>query len=97
MRQIYMHATSVIMSLPDIARTLGFLSDNRLKSLSRAPAPKTAKAVSDADAKSLIRLCEDEYWYRVWTIQEVLLAKELLIMTDTVQMPWWYLSSFCAC
>jgi hypothetical protein len=37
---------------------------------------------------SLLALCENEYWERTWVIQEVLLAKKLVLMYDNQRIPW---------
>jgi hypothetical protein len=37
---------------------------------------------------SLLALCENEYWERTWVIQEVMLAKKLVLMYDNQRIPW---------
>ncbi|EXJ56128.1 hypothetical protein A1O7_09059 [Cladophialophora yegresii CBS 114405] len=40
------------------------------------------------ELESLLALCENEYWDRIWVVQEVILAKKLVLMYDNQQIPW---------
>ncbi|KIW64732.1 hypothetical protein PV04_09645 [Phialophora macrospora] len=40
------------------------------------------------EMESLLALCENEYWKRTWVIQEVMLAKKLILMYDNQRIPW---------
>lgn len=42
----------------------------------------------------LTLLCNNEYWRRVWVIQEILLAKELVLMTESCLLAWTKFSQF---
>jgi len=39
-------------------------------------------------AKAILRLCEKEYWRRIWIVQEVLLAKEVKILCGGRCVQW---------
>ncbi|ETI21671.1 hypothetical protein G647_08018 [Cladophialophora carrionii CBS 160.54] len=40
------------------------------------------------ELESLLALCENDYWDRIWIVQEVILAKKLLLKYDNQKIPW---------
>lgn len=95
MGHIYNKALGVIVWLSGYSSALIFLQDNHLN-----PQRYTENCfsvggkVSNATLTELLDLCEDEYWYRTWVIQEILLAKELHIMSQCGKFSWHALSYF---
>ena len=55
--------------------------------------PQTAASIY-CFQESLTQLCEDEYWGRVWIVQEILLAKQLQVVYGYTQISWEKFSSF---
>ncbi|KAL9107941.1 MAG: hypothetical protein Q9227_007263 [Pyrenula ochraceoflavens] len=47
-----------------------------------------AKVRGEKLCESFIQLMECEYWYRIWTFQELVLARDILLLWGTKTMPW---------
>lgn len=46
------------------------------------------------DLEAVFRFLERSYWHRVWIVQEILLASELVLACGTRALPWSFLSSY---
>ncbi|ORY18343.1 heterokaryon incompatibility protein-domain-containing protein [Clohesyomyces aquaticus] len=87
MRDIYSGAESVLIWLGEPDET----SDLAMRTLAkRKPFTKgdIRKIWNAAQGWSVLKLCERQYWRRMWIIQEVILAKEAVIHCGSKEIEW---------
>jgi hypothetical protein len=98
MGRIYSAAQSVVVWLGEEADNSAALFDFLNRSTA-AGATQRSQTSNQIDSRtfwtSFKRLCQREYWKRVWIVQEVILARKLEILFGDKRMPWATLESAC--
>jgi hypothetical protein len=82
---IYMRAKRVLIWLGVVSMPLQHGSDGKVV---RVDGSTSFEPAQDEDNALLRTLCENPYWRRVWIIQEVGLARKILVHYDTVSREW---------
>ncbi|PMD36282.1 HET-domain-containing protein [Hyaloscypha variabilis F] len=90
MGAIYSHASRVLvwLGLPDVTTQIAF---EVCKSSLRGPdhySTDVKLTFSIDELKAIRDLCYREYWSRLWIVQEVLLAHEILLCCGNLQLNW---------
>ena len=80
MANIYSHAAEVVI-------WLGAGDGNQRHALG-ALRSQTLEMDKSFPLKSLLALCENRYWGRMWIVQEIMLARKLVLMYDNQRLPW---------
>lgn len=91
MAQIFTRASTVLVWLGletnSTKAAFEFLSDFYLRS------PRDRRLLKDDSGWDAIgSLCENNYWQRVWIVQEICVASRVLVVCGKYQIPWKYLS-----
>lgn len=95
MQKVYLCASSVIVWLgelePDSALTLDMILDynNHLKDMANITWYHPHALVG------LSRLFQNPWWRRIWIVQEVVAARELVILLGRTSFPWVYMREVC--
>jgi hypothetical protein len=97
MRQIYSNAELVLVWLGETdEKEYGHVAMDYL--VKRKPLQTEGGALKEFwrpwQSEALIALCERQYWTRVWIVQELLLARDLIIHCGPRAMSWYHLQRF---
>jgi hypothetical protein len=98
MGRIYSAAQSVLVWLGEEADNSAALFDflNRSTAAGATQRSQTSNQIDNRTFwTSFKRLCQREYWKRVWIVQEVILARKIEILCGDRRMPWEKLESAC--
>jgi hypothetical protein len=89
MRQIYSNASLVWVWLGegDNNSDLAMRYIKRREPLEHSNA-NFSKLWNSQKASAVMQLCERTYWTRIWIVQEVMLAKEIVVMCGDQEVPW---------
>jgi hypothetical protein len=89
MRQIYSNASLVWVWLGegDNNSDLAMRYIKRREPLEHSNA-NFSKLWNSQKASAVLQLCERAYWTRIWIVQEVMLAKEIVVMCGDQEVPW---------
>jgi hypothetical protein len=97
MRQIYENAATVSVWLGEAAdgsdEAMQIL---QLQPLSTLSTTKSLKAWETHEGRAILSLCKRKYWRRMWIIQELFLAKRVVIHCGTHDLDWQVLVNFLA-
>jgi hypothetical protein len=97
MRDIYSEATEVIVWLgeeqDDSRLAVGAVErlvwDHLMGGLNYRPTLDALNRLQDTvESEAIRRLFERSWWYRLWTVQEVVLAKEIRVVCGKKSAPW---------
>lgn len=81
MRQIYASATRVVIWL---GTSPWGLEDAFLRAKQRPP----PTAYGSGATRAVSRLLQKGWWQRVWVVQELVVAREVLVQCDLASLPW---------
>ena len=91
MAQVFGSARSVIvwlgLSTESISQAFAFLKEMYV----RGHAARKA-AMSDPRWHTITELCLNQYWHRVWIVQEICLGKNVVVAAGHFRIPWQYIT-----
>lgn len=97
MQRVYSAASSVIVWLgdpePDVVLTLGMILDYN-NHLTRSTG--SIFFYKSAALRGLRKLFQKDWWRRIWIVQEVVAARELVILLGSTTFPWAYMREICS-
>jgi hypothetical protein len=97
MGEIYSTATSVAVWLGEAQKltesdlAMDFVEQKGLEPL-RTKVGRFQPIWSQAQGKAFLDLCERSYWMRIWVVQEIMHAKELMVFCGGKSFPWKYIN-----